>query len=69
MKLKFWQREESPTAAPSGECVHLWSNWSEPGQCRITATNMMFGADTREYDSWAQDRHCMHCNMYQRRVA
>ena len=65
-----WRLWDKPTLAPvfNGECAHLWSNWSEPGECRVKAFSS-WSAGSREYDSWAQDRHCLNCNRYERRVA
>ena len=67
MRWRFWHRE---TAAPvSSECTHLWSNWSAPGECSVAVRPTMWSQETTERDGWAQDRHCLQCNMYQRRVA
>jgi len=66
MRLAFWKKKAVP--APSGECAHLWSNWSEPGQCRVVQS-FGWSSGSTERDGWAQDRHCLHCNMYERRCA
>lgn len=67
MRLLFW-RGERGAAAPSGECSHLWSNWSEPGACRVIVYAPWIVESTQR-DGWAQDRHCLQCNIYERRTA
>lgn len=69
MKLLFWRTDDLVDAPNlTGECQHVWSNWSEPGQCRVATSHWMSPASTTERDGWAQDRHCLLCNMYERRV-
>jgi hypothetical protein len=65
VKLKFWERE---IPAPSGECRHLWSNWSDPSAVNVTSYSM-FASGSTEREGWAQDRHCLTCNVYERRLA
>ena len=64
MRWNFWKW---PVPAPSGECAHMWSNWSEPDAVRVKTFHLYL--DPTERDGWAQDRHCLLCNIYERRVA
>lgn len=64
--------KEAPTPAPSGECVHLWSNWSEPEEIDVRATythGWAMNGHSEDREGLSQDRRCLHCNMYQRRLA
>lgn len=65
MRLTFWKKDP-PASAPAGECVHLWSNWSEPASVEVTVYSY---GEAKQRDGWAQDRHCLHCNLYERRLA
>lgn len=68
MKWRFWQRIVPPV---SNECTHLWSNWSEPGECRVKLWTPTWNgtASESEREGWSQDRNCLKCNLYERRVA
>lgn len=70
MKIRFWRKDEL-VAGPklTSECEHVWSNWSDPGQCRVLITSWMAPGSNTERDGWAQDRHCLLCNIYERRCA
>lgn len=64
-RIAFWRK---PEPAPSGECAHLWSNWSEPVECEVRHHYTYSGTST-ERAGWSQDRHCLKCNIYERRLA
>lgn len=70
MRFLFWRKAAVMPSGPSGECVHLWSNWSEPEACEVATYSLFSGGDnaTRR-DGLKQDRKCLHCNMYERRLA
>lgn len=63
MMFKFWDRL---TPAPSGDCKHLWSNWSEPAV--MTRMVYRYGRGEDEtHEVSGQERRCLHCNMVERR--
>lgn len=68
MKWPWTKPEKDPA---SGECQHSWSNWSNPESVsvRITSFGMFTDAAGMDRDGWAQDRHCLKCNIYERRIA
>lgn len=65
MTWAFWKRREPP----SSECQHLWSNWTDPKAVNVTSYSIFGSSGSYEREGWAQDRHCLKCNAYERRLA
>ena len=68
MNLMFWKKPATEPA-PSGECKHLWSNWSEPEECEVRSWSFGYGSTPTERVGLKQDRHCLHCNLHQRTLS
>jgi len=64
----FKSPERDPAA--TGECQHSFSNWSAPAEIEVASYNsysqLASGLPTMR-SGWVQDRHCVKCNLYERR--
>jgi hypothetical protein len=64
-----WERvrhERNAHPAPSGECKHLWTDWSSPAV--LDTPFEVYSSGHRVTLSRYQDRLCLHCKLSQRSV-
>lgn len=55
----------------SGECKHVWTNWSEPNSCTIVRSYPSYGGThtpPKEMAGWSQERRCLKCNLFEPRL-
>lgn len=60
-----WEDRRDPA---SGDCEHSFSNWSAPVEIEVNVSTAYpsYAGVTRA--GWVQDRHCLKCNLYERRL-
>lgn len=66
-RLLRWKRLPPVPEQVGGDCAkHDWANWSVPTPIEVHVFKE-YGSDTRR-DGLFQDRVCLRCNLYERRV-
>jgi hypothetical protein len=65
MRLAFWRSGGEPVEV--GACKHDFTNWSDPAPSTRLAFSSPFASEGREVECQEQRRHCLKCNLHERR--